>query len=137
MAARNTGSHSLGRIIALTSLLLVLAALGFAASAFAGSGDFVGCTDVYLTSGANCNGPNVHTWVETEGWNTDGNGRGVCTGYGVYGSFELGVCDGDNVFNVYNAIYCTTSCNGATAYGWVGSNSSTADYFTGWGDYSS
>ncbi|MGA2471495.1 MAG: hypothetical protein ABSG64_12515 [Solirubrobacteraceae bacterium] len=108
-----------------------------------GSGDFVGCQDVYLSSGTTCWGPNVHTWIETEGWNVDNDGYANCNGVGNgsgngSSSWYEYACDtGDKGSGSNNQIYCTSACDGVSGYGFVHDHSANNGDFTGWGEYSS
>jgi hypothetical protein len=117
--------------------LLCIGASAFALPAAAqaeGARDF--CKDVLLEPGTTCapEGSAESSFIETEGWNTSGEGVGSCTGV-VNEGWVAEVCVGD-VSSGYDEVYCTSGCNGAP--GWAAVHDHSAyyrSYFTAWGRY--
>ena len=106
-----------------------MAAFGSPA-ALAGSGDF--CSWASLSPGAACFGGYHGSFVELEGWNSDGKGVGSCVGVyngGVKGENCVGDASG------YDETYCTTSCAGKAGDGFVQDNSPYNSVFTGWASW--
>lgn len=109
--------------------------------ALAGSGDFIGCDAVHLASAATCWGPDLHTWVETEGTAALDDGSASCTGVGT------GSGNSPSDWYAYTCVpvvitgpnnsWCTFACLDVTGHGFVHNHGVWTDYFTGWGDYSS
>lgn len=136
--------HDEARVLFVALALAVALTGSYAASALAGSGsgDFTGCGDVWLSSATTCWGPSSHTWVETEGSSADDQGTSSCTGDGTgsgngTASWYDYNCDSSDLPSGANAVYCTSACDGDVGHGFVHDHSANADYFTGWGEYSS
>jgi hypothetical protein len=121
------------------AVMATCASLAGVAYAGGGSGDFVGCQNYYLPYQGACPGPDYHVWVQTEGWNSDGNGAASCSGVlheqGQDWPIVGEKCDSNG--GTYDAEYCTSACDGQTGHGFVEDNAGYNEYYTGWGQYSS
>jgi hypothetical protein len=126
---RRGAKGKLGALAAATCLAAVSAAsLSAPQAALAGSGDF--CSWAPLSPGQACFGGYHGSFIEVEGWNSDGKGVGSCAG--VYNGGVVGqACVGDG--SGYDEVYCTASCNGRAGDGFVEDHSPYNSVFTGWG----
>ena len=106
-----------------------------AAAQAEGARDF--CTNQLLEPGWTCGpeGSSESSFIETEGWNSSGEGVGSCTGT-LNEAWYAEVCVGD-ISTGYDEVYCRAACNG-TGPGWAAVHDHSSKYksrFTGWGRY--
>jgi hypothetical protein len=117
-------------------------ALGCAipAIALAGSGDYV--TNQQLTSDASYVDSNYHgDIIDTESWNSPGNGYGSCSGVDYNGAFTYYGCVSNG--SGYNGVHCSAADGCLPSGGYPGhafvwnATSGTTANFTGWDDWDS
>lgn len=119
--------------IGIITLVVVAVAIAIAlpCSAFAGSGDY--CSSCLLKPYSTHVGNERPSWIETESWNSNGEGVGSCTGVGEGGGYWEGIrCVGD-ISSGYDEVYCYERCKGIVGYhAQMEDNSKYTAYFTGW-----